>query len=254
MKNIKLPAPQLSYLKEVDIDLDMTGRHYVKLATSEGQIPEDVALDILTDLVKQDATNLTLSELRYLFMLVKINALDNEYNVAITCTKPKEDGTPCGHRQLVKIRLSDADLNRTPKHYKLPVVDFILKEGGKEEMIMIMPPKAKDEIELIRWFVTDKGKTEEDLITDKKTSLEYTFLRAGLHMQKDGVQILNGPNEYEEFLKLMDFNKYKNIEKLYKAMTEVDSYGVQNKTYEVKCEECGGNLVFRTPLLYGLTD
>ena len=45
-KTIKLPAPELSQLKEVNIDLDMTGRHYALLATAEGQVPEDVAISI----------------------------------------------------------------------------------------------------------------------------------------------------------------------------------------------------------------
>lgn len=254
MKNIKLPAPQLSYLKEVDIDLDMTGRHYMKLATSEGQVPEDVALDILTDLVKQDATELTLPELRYLFMLVKINALDNKYYVGISCTAPKPDGTICGHKQSIEIKLSDADLHRTPKKYTPPKVQFMLDKDTGPETFDVMVPRAKDEIELIRYFITDKGKTEEELVTDKATSIQYTFLRAGLHLQKNGEQILKTPNEYEGFLSLFDINSYKNITKLYDAMNEVDSFGVQNKTYETKCEECGGNLVFRTPLLHGLSD
>ena len=59
-KIIKLPAPQLSQLGEVNIDLDMTGRHYAALCTSEGQIPEDVALGILKDLIEEDANKLTL--------------------------------------------------------------------------------------------------------------------------------------------------------------------------------------------------
>jgi hypothetical protein len=47
MTHFKLPAPELSYLKEDDIDLDMTGRHYVKISTSEGQLAEQVVMDVL---------------------------------------------------------------------------------------------------------------------------------------------------------------------------------------------------------------
>ena len=57
-RTIKLPAPQLSILKEVNLDLDMTGRHYAQLASSEGQLPEDVVLSILKDLVDEDANQL----------------------------------------------------------------------------------------------------------------------------------------------------------------------------------------------------
>lgn len=249
MKNIKLPAPQLSYLKEVDIDLDMTGRHYVKLATSEGQIPEEVALDILTDLVKQDANNLTLSELRYLFMLVKINALDNKYSVIVSCTHPKKDGTECGHTQEVEVKLSDSDLNRTPADYTPPTIDFVV--GDKEEHFTVFAPKAKDEIDLIRYFMIDKGYSEKDLTEDKEVALNFTFLRALLHLQKDGISIVENSGQYDELLKLFDKNKYKTVVDLYKKMNEVDSFGVQMKTYEVTCKECGGKLIFRPPLLHG---
>ena len=85
-KTIKSPTPQLSILKEINIDLDMTGRHYALLASCEGQLPEDVVLSILKDLVEEDANKLTLSELRYLFMLVKINSLENKYVISVECT------------------------------------------------------------------------------------------------------------------------------------------------------------------------
>ena len=62
-KNIILPAPQLSQLKSVNVDLNMTGRHYAFLATSEGQIPEEVVLSIVKDLMVEDANKLTLTEL-----------------------------------------------------------------------------------------------------------------------------------------------------------------------------------------------
>ena len=38
-RTFKMPAPQLSYLKEVNIDLDMTGRHYALLGTTSDISP-----------------------------------------------------------------------------------------------------------------------------------------------------------------------------------------------------------------------
>ena len=83
-KTIKLPAPQLSQLKEVNVDLDMTGEHYMQIASSEGQVPEDVALSIVKDLMEEDANKLTMAELRYIFMLIKINVGSNQYNLNFT--------------------------------------------------------------------------------------------------------------------------------------------------------------------------
>jgi len=252
MKHIIFPAPQLSYIKEIDLDLDMTGRHFVKLASSEGRVPEEVALDIISDLTKQDANNLTLSELRYAFMLVKINSLENDYSVEITCTHTRENGEKCNHTQTEKLKLSDADLNRTPKNYKVPTIKFVVDDG--EEEFTVFPPKAKTEIELINWMLLDKGYKQEDLTDNIEISAEYTFLRGLLHLQKNGEAVFENASQFEEGLKLLDTNKYQTVTKLYSLMNEVDSYGVQNKIYRTKCKECGGTLVFALPLLHGLTD
>ena len=253
-KTIKMPAPELSQLKEVNIDLDMTGRHYAQLAASEGQVPEDVAISILKDLVEEDAGKLTMAEVRYLFMLVKINSLENNYEATVSCTHEKKDGTVCGCLNTVKVRLSDADLNPTPKGYKVPELEF--KTEDSEKIYLVMPPTADMESALWNWFLTVKNKKIDDLAEDKQTSTEYTFLRGCLHLvdKKTGERLIQEFNDFEPALKLLDCNKFSTIHKLYELVVEVSQFGVQNKIYEVKCKECGGNLIFRLPLLNGLSD
>lgn len=253
-KTVKFPAPELSQLKEVNINLDMSGRHYAQLATSEGQIPEDVALSILKDLMEEDANLLTLSEMRYLFMLVKINSLENNYVATVSCTHNKEDGTPCGAYNEVHIKLSDADLNPTPKGYKVPRLNFVA--DGTEKEYLVMPPTMNMVCALYNWFLTVKGKTVEELADDKKTATDFSFIYGCLHLTdpKTNERLVKEFNDFEWILGLLDSNKYQTVHKLLEYVEEVSKYGVQNKTYEINCKECGGKLFFRLPLLHGAVD
>lgn len=254
-KHIKLPAPELSQLKEVDIELDMSGKHYAQLACSQGQIAEDVALSILKDLVEQDANKLTISELRYLFMLVKINAMDNAYIVPVMCTHIKKDGTQCKHVTEYKVNLSDADLNRPPKNYKVPKIEFVI-DDKTQKTYKVMPPTMDMESALLNWFIIEKGHTTEELENDKEVSLKYTFRRGLMHLvDDDGNRLINNVEQFETCDAYFEINKYQTVRDLYAYMNEVDKFGVQsNKEYEFTCKECGGRLSFQLPLLNGLVD
>lgn len=252
-KIIKLPAPELSQLKQVDIDLDMSGRHYAQLATSEGQIAEDVALSILKDLITEDAGKLTIAELRYLFMLVKINALENSYVVPVACTHEKENGDVCGCVNKFEIKLSDADLNRTPHKYKIPTIHFIDLDD-KESEYTVMPPTVDMESALLNWFIIEKGHSPEEIADDKKAALSFSFIRCLMHLMKDGKYLITEVSQFETADQYFDKNKFNTIRELFAACQEVDSFGVQDKVYEFKCKECGGTIVFRLPLLNGLVD
>ena len=61
-KTITLPTPQLSYYKEVNVDLDMKGNHYLELGEARGKIPEEVALSIVRSLMEEDANKLTIND------------------------------------------------------------------------------------------------------------------------------------------------------------------------------------------------
>ena len=254
-KTIKMPAPELSQLKQVDIELDMTGRHYVQLATSQGEIAEDVALSILKDLVEQDANKLTLSELRYLFMLVKIHAMDNNYTVPVKCTHTKKDGKPCNHVTNYVVHVSDADLNRTPHNYKVPIINVIIDEKT-ERTFTVMPPTMDMESALLNWAVLEKGWTTKQIEEDKEISMKFTFIRCMMHLvDKDNNRLITEVEQFETCDKYIDMNSYNMVKELYAKCNEVDSYGVQaNHWYEFKCKECGGRLVFQVPLLNGLVD
>ena len=253
-KVIKLPAPQLSILKEVNIDLDMTGRHYAQLASSEGQIPEDVALSILKDLMEEDANKLTLAELRYLFILVKINSLENHCRVAVTCTHINSKGEICGYENPYDFFLSDADLNPTPPDYKVPTIIFNTKDTQKE--YKVIPPPMKLESELYNHFLTGKGLTPEQIFEDKEESFNYSYLRGVMHLvdKETGERFVNTDTPIDSLYDYLEFNNFKDINKMFDAVIEVNKYGVQNKEYTLKCKECGGTLVFQVPLLAGLLD
>lgn len=249
-QTIYMPAPELSTLKVVNIDPEMTGKHYCELASTEGEIPEVVALSIVNDLMDEDANKLTLSELRYLFTMVKIYSMENNYTVEFTCTHTVK-GKVCGAVNSMKMSLSDADLNRTPKKYKVPTIDFIV--DGKERKCRVMPPEISMEIELLRHFVIDKGIPYDNMGEDKVVSVEYGMMRALLHLVDDetGERVF-GTKDFDSYREFTDVNKYTTISKLFDLSNEVDSYGVQPKDVECKCKECGGTLVFRLPLLHGL--
>jgi hypothetical protein len=252
-KTLRMPAPQLSQLKEVNIDLDMTGRHYALLASCEGQIPEDVVLSILKDLMEEDANKLTISELRYLFMLVKINSMENKYSLNIECTHHKKDGTYCGCNNKYDVFLSDADLNPTPSDYKVPTIKFVVDNTEKE--YTIMPPTMNMESELYNYFLTEKNAMPDDISKNKKLSFEYTYIRAIMHLvDKEGNRLVTVDTKYDDLFAYLDVNKYQTITYLYSKVIEENKYGVQNKVYTIKCKECGGTVVFLIPLLGGLSD
>ena len=270
-KTIRLPAPQLSILKEVTIDLDMTGRHYALLASCEGQTPEDVALSILKDLVEEDATQLTLPEVRYLFMLVKINSLENHYSVNVICnnmvhTKDKdgkEFEKECDCVNHYDVFLSDADLNPTPPNYEVPIVKF--NRDGVEKDYKVLPPAIVEESKLYNYFLTERGANQEQIMQNKELLYEFSFLRALLHLvDEEGHRFVKPDDNYNVFIDksspkenpntLYNLNNYQVITKIFDAVMEVNEYGVQPKIYELKCKECGGTVLFQLPLLNGLID
>lgn len=256
-KNIKLPAPQLSELKEVNVDLDMTGRHYAWIATAnEKQVPEDIAVQILTDLMKEDPNKLTIAELRYIFTLVKITSLEDDYSYTVKCK--------CGCENKFDLHLSDSDLHLTPGDYKVPELKFTTykpnqenvpykEKETEEDTYYIKPPLMDMESALNNWFLVEKSKTWDDIVKDPAVSMDYSFLHAAMHLVKrDGRRLISTMNEFEDALKLLDCNKLPIITKLFEMANEVDSFGVQNPYYVFKCKECGGEIEATLPFFYGI--
>lgn len=250
-RTIKLPAPQLSQLKEVNIDLCMTGRHFALLATCEGELPEDVALSILKDLMEEDASKLTLTELRYLFMLVKIHSLEGNYRVGAECTNYDDDGNYCGHNNVVNVTLADSDLNPTPPNYKVPEITWRTKDT--EKTYKIMPPTMATESAIYDYFLTQKGANPEKIFNDKALRFEYGLIRAIVHLvDSDGNRLVKEDDSFEGLMEYLDYNDFIKVGKLQDAVTEVNKYGVQETWVECKCEKCGGKLLAHIPLLAGL--
>lgn len=250
-KTIALPTPQLSYYKEVNVDLDMKGNHHLELAEAKGKIPEEVALSIVRSLMEEDANKLTINDLKYIFTLIKINSLENNYTADITCNIIKEDGTICGHVNNVDVKLSDSDLNPTPADYKVPEIDFII--GNTEKTYRVLPPHCDIEIALYDYYITQKGVTVEQLEKDAAIATEFAIIRSICHLtDKDGNRVIDDFSKFASVLDYIKTNKYSRITNLLKMVNEVNSFGVQSKEYTITCEECGGTLKFRLPFLYGL--
>lgn len=251
-KTIVLPTPQLSYYKEVNVDLDMKGDHYLELAEAKGRIPEEVGLSITRSLMEEDANKLTLNDLKYIFTLIKINSLENNYSANVTCTLLKSDGKICGHVNTLDIRLSDSDLNPTPADYKVPEIDFIV--GDTEKTYKVLPPFCDVEIALYDYFITKKNVTSEQIAQDTKVATEFALIRAVCHLvDEEGNRVIDDFSKFDTALDLIKSNKFSRVTNLLAEVKEVDSFGVQSKEYTIKCEECGGTLKFRLPFLYGLT-
>ena len=250
-KTIVLPTPQLSYYKEVNVDLDMKGDHYFELAESKGRIPEEVALSITKSLMEEDANKLTINDLKYVFTLIKINSLENNYTADVTCNIIKNDGTICGHVNTVDVKLSDSDLNPTPPDYKVPEIDFVVKDT--EKTYKVLPPPCDMEIALYDYYITQKNVTVEQLEQDKGIATEFAMVRSICHLVDDeGKRIIEDFTKFGEALDYVKTNKFSRITNLLKMVNEVNSFGVQSKEYVITCEECGGTLKFRLPFLYGL--
>ena len=265
-KTIKMPAPQLSWLKEVNIDLDMTGRHYALLASCEGQLPEEVALSILKDLVEEDANQLTLAELRYLFMLVKIENLENEYTVTAICQHHKKDGTLCNHENHVKVFISDADLNPTSSDYEPPKIKF--RRDNTEKEYSVLEPPVNRIVELYNYFQTSRNATSLDIEKDDELKRDFSMLYGLLHLyDSEGNPFVKETDNFSDLIDtgymednktpkptVININKFTSFNKLLDYTLQVDSFGVQTKEYDIVCEECGGRIVFQLPLLNGLVD
>ena len=266
-KTIKLPAPQLSWLKEVNIDLEMTGRHYALLSSCENMLPEDVALSILKDLIEEDANKLTLSELRYLFMMVKINSLEGNYTANIECSHITKNKKICGALNQVKVSLSETDLHPTPADYEVPTIKFRYNDTEKE--YKVIPPTINKISALYDYFITQKNANQEKILEDKTLSFDFAFIQALLHLVdfQGNCLIPDDTYNFDTYIDtglcednrtpkptVLNINKMSTITKLLELVTEVDSYGVQPTTVDINCKECGGRLIVQIPLLHGLID
>lgn len=266
-RTFKMPAPQLSYLKEVNIDLDMTGRHYALLAKSKDMniLPEDVALSILKDLIEEDANQLTLPELRYLFMMVKINNLENDYTVNIQCEHIKGKKI-CGCMNHVNVKLQDSDLNPTPSDYEPPKIKF--RRDDKEKEYTIMPPTVKQISQLYDFFATNKNADFTKIVNDNDLSFQFDFLYGLLHLRdSEGNCFVMDTDNFADFIdtglcedkktpkpSVININKMSVIRQLLLFVKEVGAFGVQETVIDTNCKECGGRLIVPIPLLNGMLD
>jgi len=259
MKSLyKSPLGELSYLKEFHLDVEMLGEHFDALAKSSEENYEKTVVSILTDLLDEDANMLTLQEMTYLFLLVRIHSLSNNLTEEVECTntvlKQTEFGTRrerCGAKNLIDIRLSDADLNYIPEDYKPQTI--IVKLGEREASYKVIPPPMKEEIDLIGYF-QERGFLRKQLMSgkdeDRGLLLEYAKHRGFLFLQNvETGETFYDRNRRQRAVAASLKAPAKFVPTLLKAVKDVEAFGLKTLEKKYKCKECGMDLTVQMPFL-----
>lgn len=244
-KKVRLPSGKLGYLGDVDIDLEMRGKHFDALTTVAGKHFEEVVLSILKDLMEQDPYLLTQIDLMYLFTLVKIASFGGQLEVTTVCPRQIQLGggayRQCGAQTRFTISMGDDDV----LYYEgePPVVRLDMGEGREEEFLVRMPSMFV-ELKLLNAF-EEKGISREDLLKDADSALLYSKQRLAAH-------VFTERHSLEQVIQALDNGSFRFKADFAKQVTALADYGLKHKVYDVKCKECGGKYSYRLPLHAGI--
>jgi len=255
--NVQLAAPSLSRVGKVSLETEMTAAHYMLLAgkTSSNEV---LVENILSDLVDCDASQLNLTEIYHLFTLVKCVSLGGKLGIRLSCPCKVKDSV-CGSDIQFEYRLEEGDVLREPKGYKVPTVQWDF--GNGLQTWSVIPPALEAESFLFDWFETEKEVTRENIISKNDPDmlgirLEYSQLRSLLHLcTEDKEPFIKNISDYQSALDSFKLktNTFSSINSLLKYVNEEASFGVNNKTINIVCKECGGNFNYHLPLLSGIS-
>ena len=256
--NFQLATGPLSYLKEVNIDLELKGKHFDQLVVADEDTYERVVLSILSDLMDEDPNKLTLSEMYHLFLFVKVQSLNSKLSLSVRCHNIlhavkdlSEVQRECGALNSFEYSLLDSDIVYCPKNYKIPEISFMTE--GKVQQYEVRPPTMNHELDLLAYF-QEKGVTREDLSRDRQQQLAFAKHRILLHMRgKETGEDFFDRKRREKAVEDISENSVSFIQKAGELMGEVNSFGVSNKRMTLTCKECGGKVNFRLPLSAGIS-
>lgn len=252
----QLATGPLSYLKEVNIDLELKGKHFDDLTAADTNTYERAVLSVLKDLMDEDPFQLTMNEMYHLFTLVKVTSLGSKLTLNIKChhvINDKVTGSQreCGVLTQTDYSLLDSDIIYAPADYKMPEIEF--EYGGRKQLYYVRPPTMTQELDLFAYF-QERGVSKEALTNDKLMMLEYAKHRILIHLvNKETGDRFFDRKQREFALKDISNNSLLFMKKAGDFMEEVGSFGISNKRMTLKCKECGGILTFRLPLSDGLS-
>jgi len=254
----QLSSGPLSYLKEVNVDLELKGKHFDELVTASEDTYERVVLSILGDLMDEDPYQLTMSEMYHVFLLVKVTSLGKKLSLSVKCHSILHNKTDvgdvqreCGALNPMEYTLTDSDVIYCHKGYKIPELVFIT--GGRSQVYEVRPPTMTQELDLLAYF-QENGVSRENLLRDNLQTLDYAKHRILLHLRnKETGDSFFDRKQRESAVKDISDNPLSFMKRAGELMTEVNSFGVSNKRMNLVCKECGGKMTFRLPLSAGIS-
>ena len=247
-KQIALPSGALGYLNKINIDLEMTGKHFDALNLISDDHYEDTVLSILKDLMEEDPYLLTQIDLMYVFTLVKCSSLGDKIEVTAQCPNTvviSDSGSTARRACLAKHRFSIRQVEDDVIMFTGKVPAFELEVAGIPYTFELRYPSMFTEIELLNYF-EEQGKSRKDILNDKETQLLYAKRRMAAAIKTNDFSI----DQLVEALTKASFRK--NAE-LAEKVKDLQKYGIKHKVYSIRCKECGGSFDYHLPLLAGIS-
>ena len=252
----KLPSGKLGPFNEINLETVMNVSHFDTLALLSDDDAERGVLAVLKDLMEEDPFKLSMRDLYYVFLLVKVSSFGPEIPVSVTCRNFIKDPetnarSVCNHINQTTFSLADADIEYAPSDMEIPSVIL----HGKS--FLIKPPSMADELDLIAYY-QEKGISRQQLanvIDNKDQVIEYARHRMFLYLRDfdTGEAVYSDRDRREKALaefKSLPITVYKDITS---GIDKVDKFGVKSQTHQVVCKGCNNTVTFRTGLLAGLT-
>ena len=250
----KLPTGSLSYLKEVTIDLELKARHYDDLVAADENSYERAVLAVLKDLMEEDPFQLTMQELYFLWLYVKVHSLGSKITTNVRCKHiihDKHADRECGFLNTAEYSLLESDIVYAPSDFEIPTITFV--RGNIADLYDVLPPTMTQELDLFAYF-QEKGIPKESLLGNKQHTLEYAKHRILIHLRnKNTGDRFFDRQQREMALKDIADNPLSFLKMAGDLMEKVNSFGVSHQRMNLVCKECGGKLTFRLPLQAGLS-
>ena len=146
----------------------------------------------MADLMDEDPNLLTMRDLYYAFLLVKVSSFGPDVPISVTCAHQIVDkgNTPrlCGYVNKTSFSLAEADVTYAPEDMEAPrlAVPFVCMHGSEEHPVQyeIRLPTMADELDLIAMY-QELGYLREQLSNiyeNRALVIEYSRHRLLLHL------------------------------------------------------------------------
>lgn len=256
---VKSPAGALSFIPEFNMESVMLVRHYDTIANGSPDDAEALVMGVLHDLVDGDAYAMSIREMYYAFLQVKIASFGSEAGAVVTCPNNLPDGSPCGNRINVRVDFADVDVTNAPADVKPQEVDCRFKclGSGDPGEFVVRPPQMRDELDLIAEF-KERGLSRADLYDSeghKDVADEYLRMRqlAYLCLKSTGKPFMDRGIRRAVYDEVSGGDvPVTFLKDLVARIAEADRFGVWGKPHRVPCPRCGGAVTFWPGILSGV--